>query len=172
MEIIKNLRKRSIKKKGKELVKLLIGVIFLVLFSCNDNVFYSEKIKIKNNIWKYEDTLQFKVNITDTSQLYDLFFTVVNSNEYPNNNLWLFISAEFQKKNMMKDTLEFILSDNKGKWYGKKSYKQYSSVHYFKKHVIFPKRGTYLFDIRQGMRHLELKGINEFGLMIKRSGKK
>jgi len=144
----------------------------LFLFSCNDNIFYHEKKIIVNNNWKYNDTLCFNLNIADTSQFYDLFFTIENSDEYPNSNLWLFVTTKSPKNFLLKDTLELFLSDNKGKWYGKKSSNKFKSFHYFKKQVIFPKKGVYSFYVQQGMRHLNLTGINEFGLMIKESGKK
>ena len=145
---------------------------FFLFFSCNDKDFYQDKKEIANNNWKHNDTINFNVNITDTSQLYDLFFTIVNSNEYSNSNLWLFVNTKSPENFLLIDTLELFLSDEKGKWYGKKSSNEYKSFHYFKKQVIFPKKGVYSFSVRQGMRHLNLNGINEFGLMIKESGKK
>jgi len=155
--------------------KLIISSIifsFILLFSCNDKVFYHNKNIIANSNWKHNDTLNFNVNITDTSQLYDLFFTIVNSNEYSNSNLWLFVNTKSPENFSLEDTLELFLSDEKGKWYGKKSSNKFKSFHYFKRQVVFSKKGIYSFSVRQGMRHLNLNGINEFGLMIKKSGKK
>ena len=65
--------------------KIFIGFI-VVSFSwftaCQENVLFQERIDISESIWKHNDTLKFKVDISDTVQLYDLFFTVENSPEY------------------------------------------------------------------------------------------
>jgi len=155
--------------------KIFISIIvltLLLLFSCTDESFYYKKETIVNNNWKFNDTIKFEVNVLDTTQFYDLFFTIESTQEYSNSNFWLFVTTKSPEAYILKDTLEFFLADAKGKWYGKKSSDKFKSIHYFKKQVIFPKIGTYSFAIQQGMRNLNLTGISEFGLMIKESGKK
>ncbi|MBN1252847.1 MAG: gliding motility lipoprotein GldH [Bacteroidales bacterium] len=155
--------------------KIVIGFIVMLSFSfiaCNENVFYNKKYDISENTWNYEDTLSFNVNISDTSQLYNLYFSIKNTEEYQNSNLWLFITTSSPDGYMIKDTLEFFLSDDLGKWFGKKSSDNFITYHYFKRQVIFPVKGKYSFVIQQGMRQLDLYGINKFGLIIKKSGEK
>ena len=154
---------------------IFVGFVILsqfLFFGCSEDVFFHKKTEIINDIWKYDDTITFELNISDTTQLYNLFFTIENTQDYTNSNLWIFVTTKSPDAYILKDTLEFFLADDMGKWYGEKSSDNYRSYSYFKKDVIFPKKGIYSFAVQQGMRHFNLIGISEFGLIVKESGKK
>jgi gliding motility-associated lipoprotein GldH len=58
------------------------------------------------------------------------------------------------------------MAETDGKWIGNKNGSNYFIDFIYKKQVKFPKAGIYQFEIIQGMRDTELKGIGSIGFEI------
>ncbi|NJK87202.1 MAG: gliding motility lipoprotein GldH [Bacteroidales bacterium] len=128
-----------------------------------------EKIHtIKGEAWDYTDVLHYDVNVADTAVVYNLLVNVRNSGIYPYSNLYLFITAQAPTGLTVKDTLEIILADQNGKWYGKSIGNIFNHSAFYKKNIKFPFRGIYMFDIQHAMRDKELKGVSDIGLRLEK----
>ena len=66
---------------------------------------------------------------------------------------------------LRRDTVEFLLADDYGKWYGQ-GFSLFHSSFSLKKRYKFPMEGQYTFGFRQGMRKDSLPGIQEIGLRL------
>jgi len=152
--------------RNKSIVYILF--IFLSLAGCKTNIYYNKVYSFKNEIWKLEDIKSFNVNIDDTNSLYDIFINLRNTGAYPYQNIFLFITIYAPINYYYTDTLEILLADEMGKWYGKGIGNNFYQKAPFKKNVKFPYRGIYRFDIQHGMRFDELKGISDLGLTIEK----
>ncbi len=151
---------------------LILAVIFsitLLLFSCSSQVEYSSEVEIPNGIWKSNEAAVFSPEFTDTIQNYNILLSITNSDIYRYNNLWLFIKTKSPDGYLHKDTLEIFLTEENGKWLGKKEDDLWNYKFYFKKQIRFPRTGKYNFEIQQGMRDLELPGINKLSFEIVKS---
>ena len=94
---------------------LLIVVAFT---ACDRNRIYESYKEIGQNGWNKDSVLAFKFIIADTVQANNLYINIRNKGNYPNSNLWLFLSVDSPEGTTLTDTVEFILADNNGKWKG------------------------------------------------------
>lgn len=143
----------------------------LVITSCNSGLVYSDSREMKGSSWNLMNVLTFDVPVEDTINSQDVIFTIRSGSAYPFRNIWLFVSAISPDGKTTSDTLNFNLADEKGNWYGK-GFGDINELNLpYKSNVYFPVKGNYKFIIRHGMRAEDLKGIYDFGLRIRRTGK-
>ena len=150
-------------------VSLILGFALLVglfLTSCNKSAFFEENQRVPSETWGQGDTLQYKVEVTDTIKYFDFYLNIRNTTDYRYRNLYLFISTKFPGGGIARDTVQCLLAAADGKWYGKGMGDIKDSRILFKKAVRFPHAGTYLIGIQQAMRENKLNGINDVGLRI------
>lgn len=91
-----------------------------------------------------------------------------HADSYKFSNLYLFINSYFPGGSHTRDTIELILADHTGKWYGSGfgNIKEYQVL--IRKGVVFPVTGVYKIGIEQGMRENNLLGIEDIGIRIER----
>ncbi len=154
-----------IRKKNRGIILLLP----ILLLSCNSDVIFTDNAAMQNNIWELSNVPDFRFLIDDTTQLVNVLFTLRSGSVYPYRNLFLFVTVSSPDGDIMTDTLEYYLADEKGNWYGK----GFGDIHEFnlpyRTNVYFPEQGTYFFKIQHGMRIGDLPGIYDIGLRIEKS---
>lgn len=153
------LQRQTIKK-----ISLLLGIGF-VLLSCKYEVLYDQYQIIENTVWNKDKEYYFTFYVEDIDRPYDITLEIRNNNQYPYQNLWLFCSEERPVGALKRDTLECILADDYGKWYGQGISLFHLSIP-LKTNYYFTHKGQYTFSFRQGMRNDQLKGIQELGLKV------
>ena len=104
----------------------------------------------------------------DTTGLFDFYLTLRHNSKYKYSNIYFFVSTTFPDGQFSRDTVEFILADRRGKWYGKGigSIKDLKIL--LKKGVSFPIPGNYVFEFEQAMREENLEGITDIGILIEK----
>jgi gliding motility-associated lipoprotein GldH len=151
--------------------KALILLIFPLIQSCEDQRFFEEYISIPDSKWEASKHANFEVSIEDTAANYDFFINIRNTASFPYSNLFLFINTYFPDGRASRDTVELFLADNEGKWLGQGSGRIYDNRVLFKRNVIFPLKGTYVFEVEQAMRQEVLPEIMDVGLRIEKKAK-
>lgn len=141
----------------------------MLFVACGNKVFYAESQSVDEDGWNADDPIYFKVDITDTTQFYDIYVDVRNTVGYPYANTFFFITTTFPDNTYAADTLECPLADPTGKWYGKKSGRFVDNRYFFRRNTRFPMVGTYRFTVRHGMRDKSITGLNDVGLRLERS---
>jgi gliding motility-associated lipoprotein GldH len=149
-----------------------IGLLFLLLsviiLSCDDHIVFTDTVVMPDDTWGLSNSANFKVQVTDTVNTADIFFTIRTGSDYPYRNIWLFVTAESPDGKSITDTLEYELANDKGERYGK----GFGDIHElnlpFKTNVFFPVKGIYQFRIQHGMRIGNLKGVYDLGLRIEK----
>ena len=145
-------------------------MIFMFFISaCDKNRIFDENKTIPEDGWSSSNILKFSVDIAAIEKPTNFFINVRNSEGYPYNNLFLYIKTIFPDGKLSTDTLECILADEKGKWLGSGMGDLYDNQIPFKKNVRFPEKGTYKFEIQQGMRNDILPLIMDVGLRIEKA---
>ncbi len=142
--------------------------LMLSLCSCNFNVKYQSNNDIENDSWNISNVLTHNVEITDSMEVYNMFISVRNTVDYKYENLFMFVTTKFPNGKMAKDTLECILADKMGKWYGKGNGKYKDSKILFMPKVRFPQNGKYVIEIQQAMREEPLVGISNIGIILEK----
>ena len=155
--------------KAIKRISLLIGIAFLC-FSCKYDVLYDQYQIIENTVWNKDKEYYFTFMVDDIDVPYDITLEIRNNNQYPYQNLWLFCGEERPVGALRRDTVECMLADDYGKWYGQGiSLFQLSTP--LRKNYYFSHKGQHTFSFRQGMRNDNLKGIQELGLKVSKSVK-
>ena len=155
----------------------LVFLLGLLLVSCNDEARYFEQsTDIENSNWKREFTPEFTFEITDTSKVYHLIYTIRNGKNYPYYNLYI-ESELISESGLIVGTFfkEIYLFDaNTGKPNGNTSNiinsalgDVYDGRYLCKSYYKFPQTGKYTFTTKQYMRdEANLKDIIAVGLRI------
>lgn len=154
---------------GKTKIPNILFFILLstIAVSCNLKNRYSFNESFPPDGWSKYNKPRFNVEINDTISSYDLLFSIRNNHNYPYRNLFLFVSTTSPDGRSIKDTVEYQLADEKGRWYGKGLGDLHNIAVPYKTNVLFPVSGEYLFQIEHGMRTDKLEGIVDVGLIIK-----
>ena len=152
----------------------LVGLICLVIltFSCQNNDVFLKYKTIPLQGWSKDSVFTFEVPITDISTAYNVFINVRNRGEYPHQNLWLFVQKTSPDSIVSKDTINFYLADQRGKWLGSGVGSVFEMPVIYQRNFHFPKAGKYSFGIIQGMRDTILIGINDIGMRIEKVNSK
>ena len=138
------------------------------LFSCGRDTVYNEFQSINDKAWSKQDEYFFNFEIKDNSIKYDISIQLRNNDTYPYQNLWMFCNELQPSGISAKDTLEYMLADDFGKWTGN-GITLFQSLIPLKSSYNFPDTGKYTISIRHGMRDDVLRGIENIGLIIEKS---
>ncbi|HHH50487.1 MAG TPA: gliding motility lipoprotein GldH [Saprospiraceae bacterium] len=151
----------------------ILFVSFLFLFlGCKENYFFQKSYDIPDAAWTYDNSLDFKVNIKDTSAIYNLFLTIEHSTDYPKQNVYIQIHTQFPTGEKLKEKLSINLASKAGAWYGKCGSKTCTLKIPIQEGAFFNIPGQYQFTIEQYMRVNPLNGIKRVSFSIEDTGVK
>ncbi len=139
---------------------------FIILFSSCGRHVLIDKSMVINGVWPKDKPGIFKVEVTDTSKLYNFYLNIRHNNNYRFSNLYVFLQTRFPNNNISRDTLEIVLANKDGKWLGKGWGNIKEDIIVLKKNLRFPIKGEYEFVFWQGMRKDTLIGIEDIGIRI------
>ena len=153
--------------------KFNVALLFLstLVASCGRDVIYTDSSEMDNNVWNLSNMVVFEYENADTEQKTDVDFLIRTTPNYPYRNIYLFVSSFSPEGKSITDTLEYILADEKGTWYGKGTGNIRSLSLPFRQNVFFSETGTYTFRVSHGMRDVDLKGVADISIRITKSDK-
>lgn len=143
-----------------------LGAVMFVAASCDSNRIYEENIPVENNVWMKEDVKTFQFEIVDTMSALDLYINVRTTTDYPYSNLYLYLYSDYPNGYTDKDTLEFILAQQDGKWLGESSGTVVENQILISRGGRFPAAGTYTFKMEHAMRDEALPEIIDVGFRV------
>ncbi len=148
---------------------LLFIAIALITTHCSNLNDFDQNISIDNSSWAIDKVLRFEYNSKDTLNGKDIFVNLRHTGLYKYNNIFLFVTTLAPNGESIKDTTEFILANNSGKWFGS-GIGDISDVRLVYKHnVKFGQVGKYVFYVQHGMRDKKLDEIVDVGIHIQNS---
>ena len=144
----------------------LLLFLSLLLFSCNKRHFFESYVQIPNNVWNENNIVKFSVPVSDDSLSYNISINIRHGYSYRYKNLWLFIKTISPSGVYELDTLNCVLTKMDNSWKGNclGNICDYPVV--FVDDIKFKAKGTYIFEIRQGMRQKNVLQIAQIGLII------
>lgn len=115
------------------------------------------------------DTILLSVQVTDTTEVYDLAVTLRHTELYPYQNLWLFVQGIDSLSPLPADTVMACLADDRGRWLARRAGRYYTGFVTMERHIEFAHPGTYTFAIVQAMRDSLITGIADIGLELRKN---
>jgi gliding motility-associated lipoprotein GldH len=151
----------------KKLVKSLSLILFLTFVSCDPNMVYDQYVPIENGLWQWVDAREFKVEISDSTSLHNIYLQVRHTVDYPLSNLYMFVHVKGPTGRLMKDTVNMILAAPDGRWTGRGTGNLRELQLLYRKQTQFRIPGEYTFTLEQGMRNPELP-VTDLGVRIEK----
>tara|TARA_B100000683_G_C12495812_1_gene556088 strand:+ start:1261 stop:1740 length:480 start_codon:yes stop_codon:yes gene_type:complete len=140
--------------------------ILVLLTSCMDIPYFTESKSVDESGWLSKDTLEFNFTIIDPSNKFKGSIDLRHNGDYPYSNLYLFIDITYPNNMHRLDTLECILADNRGRWYGSGLGDMVSHRIEYLPAIQFPLEGHYQMNISHGMRRDPIEEITDLGLRL------
>ena len=160
-----------LKKRLNNIVlsSILLGICML---SCDSNSVFDD-YKTVSSTWNKSDIINFNIQAPDSTNAYNLFLNVRNTEDYKYNNLFLIVEMDFPHGKIIKDTLEYKMADPNGKLLGTGLGSVKENKLWYKEGVIFNESGEYIVKIQHAMRKNgvvngieDLEGITDIGFRI------
>jgi gliding motility-associated lipoprotein GldH len=148
---------------------LLLTLTAVLIFSCDPDRVYEKNIRIPDGIWDKNNPVRFELIVEDTITPHNLYINVRNTGMYPVSNLYLFVTTVAPSGHSIKDTVQIILADEKGKWLGKGLGDIWDNQQLYKENVRFAQKGKYIFEYEQAMRLEKLPFILDVGLRLEKA---
>jgi gliding motility-associated lipoprotein GldH len=129
----------------------------------------TENTFIENETWHADNQIPFYFTVTDTQEVYKIGFNICYTNDYPMQNIYIFLHTVFPNGMRAHDTIGVDLFSIDGKPLGKGK-RTIELLKYFSR-VQFPLAGQYTMSLEQAMRTDTLSGIVSVGLYITKQEK-
>ena len=152
--------------------KYIFGSLFLVaimLCSCEQNGVYDQSVEISESGWHEDSIAVFNdVIISDTITPFNFYINLRHSEDYRYSNFYLFLNTTLPNGNTSRDTIELVVADAGGKWYGNGFGHIKDNRVLVRESLVFPLKGNYQFSIEQAMREDDeiLEGVKSVGIRI------
>ncbi|MBU2649820.1 MAG: gliding motility lipoprotein GldH [Bacteroidetes bacterium] len=153
---------------SRYIVYIILPVLFLFFISCDRGRLYDRSFSVADQIWHMDSAMVFSVEVDDSLSLYRFYLNIRHNTDYPFSNIFLFLDTRFPNGNTARDTLECILADKQGRWYGTGGGRIRDNQILIREGLKFPRNGEYLFKITQGMRETGLEGMEDVGIRIEK----
>lgn len=153
--------------RNKILVAFAGIVMLAMLFTgCQDKPVYSHYVPVQPSGWVADSTLCFEFEITDTVPDYRVLLHVRHDNNYPYQNMWVFVDITDPAMHTTTDTIEFFLADQRGRWLGGGAGNIKTMPVIISDDRQFELKGEYRLYVRHGMRTDKLCGIQDIGVEL------
>lgn len=146
-------------------------LLIVTMFSCDDAQVFEDTRSFDRAYWLADSIKHFDLKIDDTSQEYNLLFSIRNGREYPHNNIYVRYAVLDSTKTIIDEELRnFQLFDQKtGYPLGNGSGNIYEHMFDLVVDYQFPDDGIYTVEFEQYMRYDSLPEVYSIGLRLERS---
>jgi gliding motility-associated lipoprotein GldH len=148
-------------------ITIIVTLLLLHMVSCDPGMVYDQYERTDQGVWKWQDAMEFKADISDTLSMHNIYLQVRHTVEYPMSNLYMFVHVKSPSGQELTDTINMVLATPDGKWTGKGSGPIRELMLLYRSQTQFRTPGTYLFTIEQAMRQPELP-VTDLGVRIER----
>lgn len=152
---------------------VFVASVLMLLTGCSEPPVFQADVPIAEGSWDRANKPSFTFNIKDTVNKHDVFIDVRHNGDYPFSDLFLFVDLKGPGGRTARDTVECLLADPTGKWFGKGQ--GFIFADRYQAHVLyklgnrFPSGGEYTVTLEQAMRTEKLPGVLDVGMSVMRS---
>ena len=155
-------------KKFRFRLAVCIGMIgLLISFSaCEPSHLAIQEREVPGECWAAADTLHLTFSNQDTSQVYQLYFPITLTEDYPYSNIYLhaIVRAPSGAENVLPS--RFDLASPDGKWETEVSGDEIPFTLNLGEGLRFNQIGDYTFRLYHFMRDEPLCGIRKIGMVL------
>jgi gliding motility-associated lipoprotein GldH len=152
---------------------LVIVVLSVLLASCNPSPYFQREDSIPQNAWAYNNRLDYKFDITDSTVYYMPYLLLRHTEAYPFRNMWVWMYMKRPGENTFKKIrLNIPMAQADGKWLGR------SIGDIIEQRLVIPdagdsmqiyKKGSYEIMFEQNMRVNPLPELLNIGLRVEKT---
>lgn len=150
-----------------------VALVTVLITGCTEAVVYQADVPVPEGAWDRSFVPEFTFDITDTLGQHDVYIDVRHTGDYPFSDLFLFVDLKGPGGRELRDTVECLLADPTGRWYGTGTgfliADRYNAKVLYKLHNRFPAMGRYTLRLEQAMRTEKLPGVIDVGVSVERS---
>ena len=151
--------------KTKQKIIYFSCLILFALSSCDRTEYLLNESKvIENEKWIVDNLVPFYFTVTDTQKIYEIGFNIRYTNDYPKQNMYVFLHTVFPDGMRANDTISMNLFSPMGEPFGKG--KRVKELQQGFSYIRFPMKGDYTMTLEQAMRVDTLNGVVSTGLYI------
>jgi gliding motility-associated lipoprotein GldH len=153
-------------------------MLVLSIVSCDSNRVFDE-YKSVSGAWDKDNIVEFKVTPPDSTEAYNLYVNLRNTEDYKYSNLFLIVELNYPNGKTLKDTLKYKMANPDGTFLGTGFTDVKESKLWYKGHekpFVFDETGEYSISIQHAMRENgsidgvdKLEGITDVGFRIEHS---
>lgn len=154
------------------MLKLNTFLLFLFLIglsACQESPYFQLSYPLENEVWTYNDSLDFSFQIEDSSSPYDLILSINHAKDYAFQNLYVKISTYFPSGDKVEDIVSLELAQKTGKWYGDCGNNYCFLQIPLQQNIHFKEAGDYKIVVEQYMRKENITGIKMVNFSIFKS---
>lgn len=151
-------------------LSFLLFSIFLFIWSCGPNIVTSESQSFGESGWPYQDTLHVKLDIQDTSKIYNLFLDIQHSIEFSYQNFYVNIYTSFPDGQRIKELVSLELMDEQSIWLGDCNTNSCTLRIPIQQGAFFNQLGPHQITIEQYSRQNPLPGIEQVAFLLEDTG--
>ena len=150
---------------------LILSLAVIVLFSaCSDNVVFDQKHNFAGSTWMRFEAEDFDVNINNTEDCYDIYFSVVvDTNVLKLKNIPLVVNIADEEGGRRTFMCDVPFKNKKGEFAGKSMGNFIEVTGKAREYFYFNTKGIHKFSVKNATQYYELKGISSIALKIEKS---
>ena len=147
---------------------IIIISLGIILISCERINTYSSWMQVDGGAWHYNDSLEFKVDIPDSSDVYDIYINLEYLDSYRFRNGYFHLTTVEPGGEVKKELINVRFQENSGDWMGNCAGSKCKSSILLKPGHKFTQSGEYAFYLQQNMRKNPLRDIRSVGIRLER----
>ena len=156
----------------KYFISSLFFICLLALLSCDPSRVYESNEDFADMRWPIKDTVEFKFEITDTTQHYNLLLNLRNSIDFETTRIFLNYSLTDSTGSSIRKRLveEFLFDRKTGEPFGDSGLGNIFQQQFpLETNMKFPSKGKYIGKISHMMRDDTLSEVLSVGIRVERS---
>ena len=147
---------------------LLLLLLAVVLFGCGEKPLFEKVYSFENRVWTLDQKPEFKLEVTDTTALYDISLTLRTTTDYKFNNLWIFLNTTLPDGQSERLPFQIRISNEDGSWIGNKTGSVVETSLDFPARKL-PVKGEYSFIVEQAVTQSQVDEVLDIGLRVNKT---
>ncbi len=147
---------------------MFLLLVMVALFGCGEKPLFEKVYSFDDRVWTLEQKPEFKIEVTDTTALYDISLTLRTTTDYKFNNLWIFLKTTLPDGQSERLPFQIRISNEDGSWVGNKTGSVVETSLDFPARKL-PIKGEYSFIVEQAVTQSMVDEVLDIGLRAKKT---
>lgn len=141
-------------------------MLSVLLFSCGEQPLYEKVYSFTDRSWTLDQKPEFKLEVVDTTTVYDITLTLRTTTDYKYSNLWIFLKTTLPDGQSERKPFQIRIANEDGSWVGRKTGSVVETSLDFPARKL-PMKGEYAFTVEQAITQSSIDEVLDIGLRVK-----